>query len=87
MYRVTIERVCEEEKELLVNSLEELRAVITLAEEENYEIVSVDRYDYTLAEEFLKEIAEKVKPEGLVYGKEEANGHDNEGNPIHYDIK
>jgi len=68
MYRISVKKYGYEERKLLVESYEELRAIITLAPDSEYEVVSVEKYNYELAKDFLEEITKDSKPEGLVYG-------------------
>lgn len=72
MYKIILGKFGEETKELLANTHEELRAVITLAPEEDYEIISVEKYLYDLAEDFLQEIIKESKPINLVYGSDDS---------------
>ena len=70
MYKIIVKKFGDEPKELLANSYEELRAVVTLCPEVDYEIISVEKINYDLASEFLEELKEKTKPKDLVFGVE-----------------
>ena len=69
MYKIVLEKEGEEKK-LLAYSYEELRTIITLCPEVDYEIIEVKKLDYDLASEFLEEIKEDIKPDDLVFGVE-----------------
>ena len=60
MYKIVI-KLDQEEKELLANSYEELRAVITLCPEANYEIILVESLNCDLASEFSDKLIIKIK--------------------------
>ena len=75
MYRV-VTKLKEENSEtrpILAENLEELRAIVTFAEEGNYEILIVEKVELEYGKEFIKEITDKIQPDNLEYGKEENN--------------
>lgn len=70
MYKITLREYDERAEDLVVvaENHEELRAVITLAPEENLKVVEVVELEsFITAEEFLGNVSDK-KPEGMEFG-------------------
>ncbi len=70
MYRVAIENLETKEIEnFIANDLKEVRAIVTLAPDNNYDVLLVEKMDATYAKDFLDKI---ITPEGMVTGVGEA---------------
>lgn len=78
MYKIVVKQFGYDEKELLAYNYEELRLVVTLAQNE-YDIISVENLNCDLASEFIDEEIKKHnnKPTDLVFGIKRKNGYKN----------
>lgn len=71
MYIVGVQKYGYEPRYVLAEDLKELRAIVTLAPEANYDILSVDKTNFEYGKEYLAEINEEIKPEDMVFGDKE----------------
>lgn len=72
MYRVCVQKNNEEAEWKIVESIEDLRAIITFAPSVEYDILLVEKVNVEYGKEFLERIIKEYnEKEGLVTGEKE----------------
>ena len=70
MYLVGIQRVGQEAERLIAEDVQELKEIVDLASEVNYEILLVEKVNIEYAREFLEKVNKELQgKKGLVTGK------------------